>query len=117
MPGVARYLYHKHSSNGTGRAGPSSPARPAAAPARSSTNVPEEPEFPDDFGPRPRPAADPSRGGGWSFGDLAKAAEAKGIPKNAIYAQADQLFGPKTKVTDLSPAQREQIAFEMGLVG
>ena len=77
--GVARYLYKKHVSNGTGRAAaPSSPARPAAVPARSSTTVPEPPEFPDDFGePTPiRPVAEnnecPIHGVTWNgeWGDL-----------------------------------------------
>jgi hypothetical protein len=100
-------------TNGTGRASP--PARPAAAPARTSTAVPDEPEFPDDFG-EPTPIRKPTNGtGGWTFKQLAEAAEAKGIAKNAIYQQADSLFGKGTKVTDLTPAQREQIAFEMGL--
>jgi hypothetical protein len=50
MPGVARYLYHKHAStSGTGRA-PSSTRPAAAPPPRTSTSVPDEPEFPDDFG-------------------------------------------------------------------
>ena len=117
MPGVARYLYKKHTpvahTNGTGRGAPSSTPRPAAAPPRTSTAVPDV-EFPPNEWEEPtqiKPAT-----GGWTFKQLAEAAEAKGIAKNAIYQTADKLFGKGApKVTDLSPAQREQIAFEMGL--
>jgi hypothetical protein len=52
--GIARYLYHKHSSagpsstrNGNGRAAGPPPAARPSAPARTSTDMPE---FPDDFG-------------------------------------------------------------------
>ena len=112
MPGVARYLYKKHSPNGTGRGAPSSTPRPAAVPQRTSTAVPDV-EFPPNEWEEPTPIK--SATGGWTFKQLAEAAEAKGIAKNAIYQQADSLFGKGTKVTELTGAQREQIAFEMGL--
>ena len=129
MPGVARYLYHKHTSvgassparsSGNGRAVSPPPARP---PARTSTDVPDDPyaDLPPewDAGAVNAGAASTGRpsGSGWSFKELAAAAEGKGIAKNTIYQTADQLFGKGKKVTELSPAQREQIAFEMGLVG
>ena len=118
MPGVARYLYKKHvavaHTNGTGRGAPSSTPRPAAVPQRTSTAVPDV-EFPPNEWEEPTPIKPAATGAGWTFKQLAEAAEAKGIAKNAIYQQADSLFGKGTKVTDLSPAQREQIAFEMGL--
>jgi hypothetical protein len=103
--------------SGNGRAaGPPPAARP---PARTTTDMPE---FPDDFGEESvnadlRRGGNPPTGSGWSFKELAEATEAAGLPKNKIYQTADQLFGKDTKVTSLTGPQREQIAFEMGLVG
>jgi hypothetical protein len=115
LAGVARYLYDKDSTagpsssrNGNVRGGP--PPSRTSAPARTSTDMPE---FPDDFGTQELPA----NGSGWSFKELAEATEAAGLPKNKIYQTADSLFGKDTKVTSLTGPQREQIAFEMGLVG
>jgi hypothetical protein len=120
-PGVGRYLYHKHSSagpsssrNGNGRAAGPPPAARPSAPARTSTDMPE---FPDDFGDQAPTQITPANGAGWSFKELAEATEAAGLPKNKIYQTADSLFGKDTKVTSLTGPQREQIAFEMGLVG
>jgi hypothetical protein len=125
--GVGRYLYHKHSSagssstrqSGNGRAaGPPPAARP---PARTTTDLPEEPEWlgdADATGTAPTPIrGNPTTGSGWSFKELAEATEAAGLPKNKIYQTADSLFGKDTKVTSLTGPQREQIAFEMGLAG
>lgn len=85
--GIARYLYHKHSSagpsstrSGNGRGGSPSP-RPSA-PARTSTDVPEEPEWiheadePTPIRPAARAASDnnecPIHGVTWigEWGDL-----------------------------------------------
>jgi hypothetical protein len=129
LAGVARYLYEKDSTagssstrqSGNGRAaGPPPAARP---PARTTTDLPEEPEWLGDVERMVGQVAVASAnakhadGSGWSFKELAQAAEDKGIAKNVIYQTADSLFGPKTKVTDLTGPQREQIAFEMGLTG
>jgi hypothetical protein len=115
LAGVARYLYDKDSTSGTGRA-PSSTRPAAAPPPRTSTSVPDEPEWLAEE-PTPIRSAQSSGTGGWTFKELAQAAEDKGIAKNAIYQTADTLFGKGTKVTDLTGPQREQIAFEMGLTG
>lgn len=115
MFGIGRHLYGDNTrtpSRSTGRVGSPPPARPAAAP-RSSTAVPEEPDGLFEERQHPKPS---SGGGGLSFKELATMAEDKGVDKRLIYQTADQLFGKGTKVTDLSGGEREQIAFEMGLV-
>jgi hypothetical protein len=109
--GVGRHLYDDNKSHrspqSSVRVETSPPGRPSPArtPARSSTDVPEEPDW-----------LAPANGSGWTFKQLAEATEAAGRPKNDIYATADSLFGKGKKVTELTPAQREQIAYEMGLV-
>lgn len=126
LAGVARYLYN-HSAPARPRSNvPQSPGRatvssPTARPARSLTTVPEpDDDTPDEPGwlkDAPAGATSASNGHSWTFGALAKAAEDAGLTKTDIYRMSDKLFGKGAKVTDLEPGQREQIAFELGLVG